>query len=199
MVQMQRKTAEQRKSERLKRLNATELQRKCAAVLADHAAEIATRAPNPADRPNRAADIWEPSLALADLAGRRWPDLARVGRDRVDSAGAGKQPDWVIVDGHLTGLRWGKLSGSSPGPGGRVDFGSRWALGPNSRKGKQVNEDMGGATVRPFGVKPRTIRIAGELGKGNGTYRDVHRYIPKAEVEAAKGDLVEGDPGKGGE
>ena len=26
---------------------------------------------------NRAADIWEPLLALADLAGGHWPQLAR--------------------------------------------------------------------------------------------------------------------------
>jgi hypothetical protein len=74
---MQRKT-EVEECERLKWLNATELKRKCARFVMDHAAEIARAEPKiPQGLKNRAADVWEPLLALADLAGGRWPELAR--------------------------------------------------------------------------------------------------------------------------
>src|SRR6267154_1261530 len=78
VIRMQRKTEEE-ECDRLKRLNATELQRKCARFVADHAAEIARAEPQiPHGLTNRAADVWEPLLALADLAGGWWPELART-------------------------------------------------------------------------------------------------------------------------
>ena len=59
-------------------LDATELKRKCARFVADHAEAIAKAEPEmPAGLTNRSADIWEPLLALADLAGGGWPKLAR--------------------------------------------------------------------------------------------------------------------------
>jgi hypothetical protein len=70
---MHRKSAGE-ECERLKRLNATELQRKCARFVADHAAKIASAEPEiPQGLTNRAADILEPLLVLADLAGGQWP------------------------------------------------------------------------------------------------------------------------------
>src|SRR5438552_11544176 len=78
VIRMHRKTAKE-ECERIKRLNANELQRKCARFVMDHAAEIASAEPKiPQGLTNRAADIWEPLLALADLAGGRWPELARA-------------------------------------------------------------------------------------------------------------------------
>src|SRR5947208_2664577 len=78
VIRMDRKTAVE-ECERLKRLQATDLQRKCARFVADHAAEIAGAEPAiPEGLANRAADIWEPLLALADLAGGQWPELARA-------------------------------------------------------------------------------------------------------------------------
>src|SRR5438552_137424 len=77
VIRMDRKTSEE-ECERLKHLNATELKRKCARFVLDHAAEIAGAEPQiPQGLTNRAADIWEPLLALADLAGGQWPELAR--------------------------------------------------------------------------------------------------------------------------
>ncbi len=42
----------------------------------EHAAD--TWPEMPSGVADRAADVWEPLLAVADLAGRHWPDLARV-------------------------------------------------------------------------------------------------------------------------
>ena len=57
---------------------AEELRRKCARWAQDHAKQITDADPAVSDALNdRAADIWRPLLAIADLAGGRWPDDAR--------------------------------------------------------------------------------------------------------------------------
>src|SRR5438128_1586019 len=77
VIQMQRKTSRE-KCERLRNLNGAELRRKCARFVLDHAEEIAKAQPQiPEDLNDRAADIWEPLLALAELAGSDWPVKAR--------------------------------------------------------------------------------------------------------------------------
>jgi uncharacterized protein DUF3631 len=63
----------------LKNLDGTELRRECARFVKDHAEEITVAGPEiPADLNDRAADIWEPLLALAELAGGDWPERARA-------------------------------------------------------------------------------------------------------------------------
>ena len=77
VVRMQRKTASEA-CQRLKNLESTPLRRQCARFAQDHAQEIANASPEaPPNMNDRAGDIWEPLLALADLAGRPWPELAR--------------------------------------------------------------------------------------------------------------------------
>ena len=69
-----------------------ELTRRIARWAADHRAELVEAAPvMPAGIFNRAADNWRPLLAVADLAGGGWGDLARetaealVGADQADA------------------------------------------------------------------------------------------------------------------
>src|SRR5207249_230683 len=77
MIRMQRKTPKEQ-CERLRNLEATDLKRQCARFVTDHASQIAVAQPEiPSSLNDRAADIWEPLLALADLAGGDWPELAR--------------------------------------------------------------------------------------------------------------------------
>jgi hypothetical protein len=54
------------------------LARKCARFAADHAEKIrASRPSMPGGLHDRAEDNWEPLLTIADLAGGKWPELAR--------------------------------------------------------------------------------------------------------------------------
>src|SRR5205085_10333839 len=77
VIRMQRKTSKE-PCERLRNLDATALRQKCARFVADHSQEIAAARPEiPLALNDRAADIWEPLLALADLAGGSWPGVAR--------------------------------------------------------------------------------------------------------------------------
>src|SRR6266436_4110295 len=48
--------------------------RQCARFVADHAQEIANARPvMPPNLNDREADFWEPLVAIADVAGGRWP------------------------------------------------------------------------------------------------------------------------------
>src|SRR5438105_13144448 len=76
ILRMRRKTPED-KCERLKTIDGTRLKRQCARFIQDHAAEIASASPEiPAILNDRMADICEPLIVLADLAGGPWPELA---------------------------------------------------------------------------------------------------------------------------
>jgi hypothetical protein len=71
LIRMHRNTV-QEQCERLRNLRrmADALRRKCARFVRDHSEVIAEACPDvPADLNDRAADIWEPLCALADLAG----------------------------------------------------------------------------------------------------------------------------------
>jgi len=71
VIRMQRKSVGE-SCERLRLLEAEVLRRKCARFVADHREVIAMARPQvPEELNDRAADIWEPLLVLADLADKR--------------------------------------------------------------------------------------------------------------------------------
>jgi hypothetical protein len=182
--------------ERLKYLETAELKRKCARFVADHAAEIAKAEPLiPPGLTNRAADIWEPLLVLADVAGGRWPALAREAALGLTARAEGHSPigallldifvifilakrDRVFTRELVEGLQ------------GRED--RPWV---ELRRGKLVTEIWLAQQLRAYGIRPRTIRLGDQVAKGYleedfiDTFR---RYIPKSEVDALKAEMEEG-------
>ena len=77
VIRMQRKTSKE-KCDRLRDLVPLPLKQKCTRFVLDHKAAIATAQPGlPRELSDRAAEIWEPLLAIADLAADKWPELAR--------------------------------------------------------------------------------------------------------------------------
>jgi hypothetical protein len=77
LIRMQRKPPGE-KCERLRYLDGEVFRRKCARFVADHEERIREAMPEiPEGVNDRAADIWEPLLALADIAGGVWPEKAR--------------------------------------------------------------------------------------------------------------------------
>ncbi len=114
----------------------------------------------PDELDDRAADGWEPLLAIADAAGGEWPDRARraalalsVGDAREDdSLGVRLLRDIrAVFDGRGTGrLPSGDLAAAL----GEIEE-APWG----DLKGKPLDARRLAWWLRPYGVRPRTIRL----------------------------------------
>src|SRR5881394_2580059 len=83
---MQRKMPGE-KCERMRELNAADYRRRSAEFVREHSEAIAQARPStPPGWNDRAADIWEPLLAIADLAGGEWPQLARDAAQQLSAS-----------------------------------------------------------------------------------------------------------------
>ena len=73
VFRMQRKKPDE-PCERLRKFKPGDLKARCLRFVLDHAEAIAAAEPAlPSELNDRAADIWEPLLVIADLAGVSWP------------------------------------------------------------------------------------------------------------------------------
>jgi hypothetical protein len=194
---MQRKTS-QESCERLRNLDAEPLRCKCARFVADHSAAIAAAHPEmPAGLNDRATDIWEPLVAVADLAGGNWPELARQAAVAFTSRAQDQSPigslllDLFVIfaldeaDRQFTRSLVAQLSQLTDRPWNEM------------RKGKQITEAWLSQCLRPYGVRSRTMRIGTQQAKG--FFRDdlmevFRRYLPKSELQAFLTDQTSTDP-----
>jgi hypothetical protein len=189
VIRMQRKTAHE-ECERLRYLEPVELRRKCARFVRDHASEIGKARPVlPAILNDRAGDIWEPLLALADLAGGDWPHKARQAAEGLTSVAQESSPIGALLWDIL--LMFVKSK--------RERLFSRWMVAwlnempdrpwGEMRKGKAVDERWLAQQLRPYAIKSKTMWIEEEAAKGyeQEDFKEVfRRYIPRAEYEAFK-------------
>ena len=187
VVRMQRKTAGET-CERLTNLDATPLRRQCARFAQEHRENVAQARPSlPPDLNDRAGDIWEPLLALADLAGGAWPQSARQAAVALSAGAQENSPmasllfailmqfvhfnverilsrDLVACLNHLPDRPWAMM-----------------------RSGNSISEIWLSQQLRPYGIHPRTIRTGERTGRGyfKDEFTEVfRRYIPRSEVEA---------------
>ncbi len=205
IIAMQRKSASE-KCERLRNLDGKELRRKCARWVADHANEIAQARPAlPEDLNDRAADIWEPLLAIADLAGGDWPERARAAAVGLTAAAQEESPIGALLLDLLVmftrqrckpGNEWMKEKND-------VRLFSREIVEElNScadrpwmvlRKGKAVTELWLSQQLRPYGLRPKTMWIGEDAAKGymEADFIEVfRRYIPKQAAKALIADSL---------
>jgi putative DNA primase/helicase len=181
--------------ERLKYLDGTPFKRQCARFAADHAAAIAAAEPiMPAGLANRAADIWEPLFAIADLAGSRWPQLARQAALAFTTVAHDRSPigslllDIGAVFGEHQAERLfsrdlvSELNCRADRP---------WA---ELRHGRAIDELWLAKQLRPYGIFPRSMRIGETKTKGY-TLEELRpifkRYIPQDEKNASKEETRE--------
>ena len=181
--------------ERLKFLDATALKRQCTRFAADHADAIAAAEPViPDGLANRAADVWEPLLAIADLAGGRWPDLARKAALALTTAARGRNPiASLLLDILLLFVEYEAerifsrdlVTCLNATPGRPWD---------ELRKGRAIDEIWLARQLRPYGIQPITIRIEELQAKGY-TYEALkpvfRRYIPPADVDNYEKEIRE--------
>ncbi len=185
VVTMQRKRPGE-VCERLRKLCGEMWRQKCTRWVADNWGDIATAEPSvPEGLNDRAADIWEPLLALADLAGGIWPNLAREAAVGL----SGKKEDmsrfgWLMR--HIQALfnLW-KVE--------RV-FSRRLVEGLSAMKnppwiellkGRPLTDMWLAEQVRRVGIAPRTLWIDGASARGYyaSDFKDAFaRYIVEAPI-----------------
>jgi hypothetical protein len=153
--------------------------------LGKHLAELERAAPSmPLE--DRAADTWEPLIAVADLAGGPWPGLAR---DAAVALAADQDSEAQISDGIrlLADLRAAFAALGNPEAATTKDLlralnadpEAPWAaLGPGGLTGKRLGDMLGDFEIR---AAPEAIRF--EVGRARGYTRAAfadawRRYCP---------------------
>jgi hypothetical protein len=195
---MQRKTSKEQ-CERLRLLEATPLRQQCARFVLDHAQAITAAKPEiPAALNDRAADIWEPLLALADLAGGDWPDLARQAALGLAAATPENNPvGSLLLDIFIlfSTTAQDRIFTRDLLDALNTKFTDRpWM---ESRNGKQITEMWLANQLRPFGISPRTLRADDSVAKGylrEDFTEAFRRYIPKSELESLLADPTKTPP-----
>lgn len=157
--------------------------------LAAHLAELEKAEP-PMPLEDRAADTWEPLIAVADLAGRDWPDVARraavvLTLDRDEAAAVSDRirllTDCRAAFGEADALPTGTLITRL-----RSDPEAPWCdHGPEGITPKRL-----GALLRDYDIRSTTIRFGEPIGQVKGYYRADFtdawaRYCPPLPGEAS--------------
>ncbi len=191
VIRMQRKTAGE-PCERLRNLQGLPLRRRCARFVRDHQEAIPIAQPEIPPRLNdRAGDIWEPLLVLADLAGGPWPELARQAALGLT---AGLQ-EKSLVGALLLDLLclFGTLSADRIFSRDLVAHLNTLTDRPwmEMRRGKAITELWLAQQLRPYGIRSRTMWMGTESAKGyfQEDFGDVfQRYISRSDVDLLRRD-----------
>jgi putative DNA primase/helicase len=197
IIRMQRKSALE-KCERLRELAeapVARLRRQCVRFVLDRVEEIARARPAlPPSLNDRATDICEPLLVLADLAGGRWPEMAREavaglsGRAQRDNPIGSLLLDIFVAftlhqaDRIFSRTLVANLQRNEARP---------WM---QLRNGKQITDTWLADQLRPYEIRPRNMRIGKEVAKGyyQEDFLEIfRRYISAAEVQALREQLAD--------
>jgi len=182
MITMQRKSGTER-CERLRNLNVEDLRRRCARFVQDNREKIESYQPQiPAMLNDRAADIWEPLLVLAELAGGEWPARARKAAEKLNARDEENSYIGLLLVYIQALFRDTKAERAfSRTVVATVNMfpHSPWV---EERKGKPIDELWLSRQLKPYGIHPRTVWIDGETAKGyhREDFEDVFgRYAPQ--------------------
>ncbi len=155
-------------------------------------AEMRTEAPH--ELGDRAADVWEPLLAIAELAGNEWAGLARTCAVRL--SGRGNKEDNSNGVRLLDDVRliFRETESQRMFSDDLVQALLRREESPwGDLRGKVMDQRMLATLFKPFEVKPHQVRIEDRTRKGYET-ADFHdawsRYLPHA-VENETGETTE--------
>jgi hypothetical protein len=194
VVRMQRKTPDE-ECERLRNLEAAALRQQCARFVLDHVEGIAGARPEvPTTLNDRAADIWEPLLALADLAGGDWPEKARQAAVGLTVSAQENSPIGALfLDIMVLLLRENatRIHSRTLVAGLTTILERPWA---ELRNGKPITESWLAGQLRPYGIRPKTIWIGKIPAKGylkEDFAEAFRRYIPRSELEALRAPAPE--------
>ena len=189
LITMQRKMPAE-KCDRMRHLGGAQYRQRCVDFVQQHSAAIANAQPQiPAALNDRAADIWEPLFAIADLAGGDWPALARQAAVKL----SGSVDDEMTLIGYfLEDIRSIMLNRTVDRIFSRDII---KALNPRHdrpwedlRRGREINEWWLGRKMNELGIRSRYLRFGEVVGRGY-LIQDVeaasHRYVPNPEAHVA--------------
>lgn len=197
VVRMERK----KRGEKIRRLRKREaaerfgpMVRKIVRWVEDHHTDLTEARPEPLEALNdRAADIWEPLIAIADVAGGDWPERAR--QAAIALSGDGAMEDGSVAVLLLGDLR-DALAEREVGRISSVDFAEGlskmeerpWGAWDH---GRPVTANQIARLLRGFGVRPKAMRIdGGPTVKGYDfeSCRDAfERYLTGSDVSNGNG------------
>jgi Protein of unknown function (DUF3631) len=140
----------------------------CAAF---HLAELQGARPElPDELSDRAQDIWEPLIAIADLAGDRWPERARTAA-RALSADIEADDDSLgvrlLADAHAAFEGHDRLTTEALLTALQADDEAPWA----DLRGTPLNARRLSRLLRPYEIRSRSIRLADDA-TAKGYLRD---------------------------
>jgi predicted metalloprotease len=154
--------------------------------VAAHENAIATAQPKIPDQLNdRAADIWEPLLVLADIAGGDWPAKARHAAIALSTRAQETNPIGALLmdifmcfaNHRIDRVHTRELVGYLDTCGIRP-----W----NEMLKRPITDLWLSQQLRPYAIRPRTFRVDGIQAKGylqEDMLDAFRRYIPRSEVE----------------
>jgi putative DNA primase/helicase len=169
------------------------LPRQCARWATDNMKALTEREPElPDDLDDRAADNWEPLLAIAEQAGGLWPERARaiallLSGGRADAAETGDTGVQFLADVRAIFVNNAiDRSTTKALLAALVDLEGRpWA---EWNRGRPISARQLSALLRRFGIKPGTIRVGDATPKGYvlGDLVDAFgRYLPERSATSA--------------
>ena len=187
IIRMERKTAGEQ-CEPLRGFEGAPLRRKCARFVQDRGDEMAKARPAmPPGLNDRAADIWEPLLAVADLAGGKWPEKARAAAAGLAAQAQESNPIGTLLLHIMIVFAAAKaerrFSREMVVELNRLGARAWSELGD----GRSITEMWLARQLRPYGIRPKTVWIGEAHAKGylkEDFGEAFRRYIPKKEAEA---------------
>jgi hypothetical protein len=192
IIRMQRKTIEEQ-CEPSRNLDAEPFRRQCKRFVLDHAPRIAAAQPQRPELLNdRAADIWEPLFALADLAGGDWPQKARQAAIGLSAATQEINPiSTLLLDLFVIFTLAPENRLFTRDLVYRLNARSADRPWAESLHGKPVTDLWLAKQLRPYGIKSRTIWIGDEHAKGfleEDLQDTMRRYVSRSDLDALKAE-----------
>jgi hypothetical protein len=185
IVRMRRRTPEEKIEAFRRRVHAPIGQGLCrrlagwAAAILDEATEA--RPEMPAGVDDRDADIWEPLLAVADIAGGDWPEQAREAAKALVAVAREVEPSLNIR--LLDDLR--TVFGSREQLSTKQILADLCAIDDapwNDLKGKPITDNQLARRLKQYGVKSKTLRVGKDVFAKGYERADLHdvwrRYLP---------------------
>ena len=184
VLRMTRKRPDQ-KCERLKKLNWEPLRKQCEQFVRENAEAIKEAEPEiPGKLNDREAELWEPLLAIADLAGK-WRRLGReaavhvAGNRENNRAAAALLSDILMIFARSGAERMFSRTLAAQ----LNELGDReWK---ELREGKVLTGQTLAKALHPYGIAPQTVWIGKESAKGYLREKivEVRGKYPRAEPE----------------